>query len=335
MVGLVNRCEQIQRTSFPQRKDEPPVQIMSDSAQDLYQEVLEALPYGEIVASVRNENSIGSGWGARDRPTKELRYPTLILTNPRDRIVNGPMFPLEKAIPRAVLGTLSDELDASALTFYDPKAISFSDDGKTMPSNYGYRIRHLENIDQIQLVIDQFKKDPLTRRAVIHIHTVSDSERKYDPCIDSLHFLIRNGALECHSFWRSENALTLLPINIFEFTLLQELIASELRIPLGKYVHTITSLHYYLDDQDKLKSALVSTRKPKTMDPMPYGSLRLVAILREYERKLRLQQGEVDMDEFQELPPYWQDFARIIACAIAKRINGSVSQPIDPWRISS
>ena len=56
MVGLVNRCEQIQRTSFPQRKDEPPVQIMSDSAQDLYQEVLEALPYGEIVASVRNEN---------------------------------------------------------------------------------------------------------------------------------------------------------------------------------------------------------------------------------------------------------------------------------------
>ena len=43
MVGLVNRCEQIQRTSFPQRKDEPPVQIMSDSAQDLYEEVLEAL----------------------------------------------------------------------------------------------------------------------------------------------------------------------------------------------------------------------------------------------------------------------------------------------------
>ena len=200
MAGLANCSEQI-------KANELPIQILGDSAHVLYHEVLQALCNGETVGSVRDPNSIGSAWGACERPTKELRYATLILTNPRERIVNSPMFPLEKAFPRAALGTLSDELDVSALGFYDPKALAFSDDGKTMPTNYGYRIRHLDHTDQIQLVIDQFKQDSNTRRAVIHVHAVADFERKYDPCIDSLHFLIRDGALECHSFWRSENAL--------------------------------------------------------------------------------------------------------------------------------
>jgi thymidylate synthase len=274
----------------------------------------------------------------RDRPTRELRYITLILENSRDRLVNAPHLHLEDIIPRTLLCTLSDEIDLRAIGFYNPRAFEFSDDGKTVPSNYGNRVRHLNGVDQIDEVIRQLKQDPNSRRAVIHIHAVGDSEIKYSPCINSLHFLIRNGVLECQSFWRSENALTLLPVNIFEFTMLQELIASELEIPAGRYVHTVTSLHYYLDEEQKLhrtRSALATNVPPEPMDPMPFHSLREVEILRDFEKNVRWQQDDGG-ERFLELSDYWQNIAGVIAYAAAKREgHGSSMQAWlndSPWR---
>lgn len=267
----------------------------------------------------------------RDRPTKELRYVTLVLENPRARLVNAPHSLLEDIIPRTLLCTLSDEIDLQAIGFYNPRAFEFSDDGKTVPSNYGYRVRHLNNVDQIQEVISQLKQDPNSRRAVIHIHAVGDSDIKYTPCINSLHFLIRNGILECQSFWRSENALTLLPVNIFEFTMLQELIASELEIPAGRYVHTVTSLHYYLDEEQKLHRALeaLATRTPpEPMDPMPFRSLREVEILRDFEKDVRCQQSD-GSEKFLELSDYWQNIAGVVAYAAAKK--GGYGSSMQAW----
>ena len=298
-----------------------PLHLLCSSAQELYHRVLEAVIDGEEVSSVMDPRSIGSFWGTRERPTSELRYVTLVLENPRDRIVHAPTFHLEEAVPRAVLCTLSDAIDLETVGFYNPKAINFSEDKKTVLSNYGYRMRHLNNINQIDEVIAQLKKDPNSRRAVIHVHAVGDSEIKYAPCIDSLHFLIRNGVLECQSFWRSENALTLLPMNIFEFTLLQELIASELDIPLGRYVHSVSSLHYYLDDEAKLHQTLESLQSheiPDPMDPMTPYSLSEIEILRAFERKLRLKLGD-GKEEFSEMSNYWQNMARVIAYAIEKK----------------
>ncbi|MGB7978251.1 MAG: thymidylate synthase [Chlamydiales bacterium] len=301
-----------------------PVQIVSDSAQTLYRRTLQWLVHGEIVESVKNCHSVGSGWGLKERQTKEIRYVTLILTNPRDRLINSPMFLLEKAIPRTVLGTLSDELSVNVFAFYDPKVVAFSDDGLTLPTNYGRRIRSFDQTDQIAQVIRQFKQDPNTRRAVIHIHAVQDTERRYDPCIDSLHFLIRNGTLECHTMWRSENGLTLLPTNLFEFTMLHELIASELGIDLGRYVHTITSLHYYLDDQEKLEFVLedLKTREsPPVMDRMTDHSLEQVSILRDCEKKLRTERLSCAGEVFENLSEYWRKIGQIIAYSIAKNTH--------------
>lgn len=284
-------------------------------------QVLQAFSQSEEVSSVKDPNSVGSFWGIRDRPTKELRYVTLVLENPQNRLVNAPQFLLEDIIPRTVLCTLSDEIDLRAIGFYNSRAFEFSDDGKTVPSNYGYRARHLGNVDQIQEVIQQLKEDPSSRRAVIHIHAVGDSDIKYSPCIDSMHFLIRNGVLECQSFWRSENAVTLLPINIFEFTMLQELIASELEIPVGRYVHTVTSLHYYLDEEKRLHSTLeaLSIRpRPEVMNPMPCKSLREIALLRDFEKNVRWHLDDGN-EKFLELSGYWQNIAGVIACAVAKK----------------
>lgn len=315
-----------------------PVQIVCSTAHELFIQVLQAFCDSEEVSSVQDPNSVGSLWGTKERPTKELRYVTLVLENPRERFVNGSSFLLEDVIPRTLLCTLSDEIDLPSISFYNPKAVHFSDDGKTVDSNYGYRIRHLGLRNQIEDVIAQLKKDPCSRRAVIHVHAVGDAEKKYTPCINSLHFLIRNGALECQSFWRSENALTLLPTNIFEFTMLQELIASELEISVGCYVHSVTSLHYHLEDEEKLHRVLellLSKEIPKPMNAMTFHSLKEIETLRSFEKKLRLQQSEGSEDFF-ELSDYWKNIGGVIAYAIAKKRDDLVSMQSwlndSPWK---
>jgi thymidylate synthase len=244
----------------------------------------------------------------------------LILENPLNRITNSAGFNLISAIPRTLLYTLSDEINLDVIQFYNPRAVEFSDDGKNIPTNYGYRIRHFDGHDQLQLVIDQLKKDPATRRAVIHIHAAGDHIRRYTPCINSLHFLIRNNALECQAFWRSENAFTLLPYNLFEFTMLQELIASELQIPVGCFVQTVTSLHYYLDDQEKIEEALEKLEQslpPKPMVAMPFHSLEQITHIREFERSLRLN-FEAPLVR-NELENYWQNIIDVLSFYVLEK----------------
>lgn len=291
-----------------------------DSAEQLYLDVLQALlEEGELVGSVQDRSSVGSGWGLRERPTKELRHVTLILSNPRNRLLSR--MDMERIAPRAVCSILLDEMDLEALCFYDSKARAFSDDGKTVTTNYGYRIRHFDGVDQIAKVIEQFKSDPNTRRAVIHIHRMEDAEKKYDPCIDSLHFLLRNGALECQSFWRSENAFSLLPVNLFEFTLLHEFIAAQLQVEVGIYAHTVTSLHYYIEDEDKIKAAMALLgSSPHPMKPMPNGSDGQIRYLQFYEKMWR-QSPEKAGCYLDAMPidPYWQFFADAIVSAIKRQ----------------
>ena len=106
--------------------------ISCESAHELYAKVLQSVANGEDVPSIKDPKSIGSGWGTRERPTKELRYVTLVLKNPQKRLINSPFFLLEDIIPRAVLATLSDVFDVQTMAFYNPRAPEFSDDGKTI-----------------------------------------------------------------------------------------------------------------------------------------------------------------------------------------------------------
>ena len=47
-------------------------------------------------------------------------------------------------------------------------------------------------------------------------------------------------------------------VNIFEFTVLQELVAYMVNIPIGKYFHIADSLHYYTDYQKRMDNILHS-----------------------------------------------------------------------------
>jgi len=132
-----------------------------------------------------------------------------------------------------------------------------SDDGKTVNSAYGNRlftIKNNHNYTQLDYIVDVLIADPSSRKAVMPIYDRHDAhESKDNPCTMFLQFFIRNNALECHTFMRSNDAWLGLPYDVAFFTLVQEIVYMRLirriaNLTLGSYFHNVTSFHAYAKD---------------------------------------------------------------------------------------
>lgn len=120
-----------------------------------------------------------------------------------------------------------------------------SDDGITVNSNYGYCIKHKFGFDQWEFVKNELKKNPNSRRAVIHIKEASDKESKDINCTVCLQFFIRNNKLHMTTYMRSNDLWMGFPYDVFQFTNMQVLMSMELGVELGTYTHISGSLHLY------------------------------------------------------------------------------------------
>lgn len=184
----------------------------------------------------------------RGKRTKEIIAPTLYLHNPRNRIAYNPIrrFGFKYAFVESLM-LFDNAKDLKYFLHYNKNMAKFSDDGYTLYGSYGYRIA-----DYIKLVIDKLKNDNDTRQAVLPILRVEDSfvKTKDIPCTLSLQFLIRDNRLNMITNMRSNDIILGLPYDIFIFTTLQEIIANELEIDLGWYIHRPASLHLYEEHFD-------------------------------------------------------------------------------------
>ena len=136
------------------------------------------------------------------------------------------------------------------IEFYWGKNVGrFSDDEIIMPgSNYGARmITPRPGMNQIESIIKRLKEDPTTRRAAISIYHPEDAVRdsKDIPCAFGIFYTIRDGELLTTIFMRSNNAKLLFPYNIFEFSLLSNVIANEVGVKLGAIHFQSVSMHLY------------------------------------------------------------------------------------------
>jgi thymidylate synthase len=143
---------------------------------------------------------------------------------------------------------------------YAPFWKDISDDGKTANSAYGARIFKLHpriadgGLNQWDYVKSELKRDPDSRRAVIHIRTPDDSLHavKDVPCTLALQFFIRESKLHLHVNMRSSDIILGIAYDVPAFTTMQEILANELNVELGEYVHTSNSLHCYERDFEML-----------------------------------------------------------------------------------
>lgn len=117
------------------------------------------------------------------------------------------------------------------------------------PYTYHNRIKR-----QLPRLVEELKRNPYTRRAVIQVSNRHDFLQNDPPCLNHLQYFIREGKLDCHALFRSNDAVKATFMNAFALICLQERIATEVGVPVGKYVHHAQNFHAYQRDWDLLKA---------------------------------------------------------------------------------
>jgi thymidylate synthase len=180
---------------------------------------------------------------------------------------------------------------------------------------YGPRLLKMRgSINQLEQVQSLLQKKRSSRQAVIQLFDAADivQERKDVPCTCTLQFVIRGTGLDLFVSMRSNDAYRGLPHDIFAFTMIQELVARELGVTVGRYKHAVGSLHLYDVTEEKVAEFLAEGwHEPTPMPPMPEGSQwHQVQIVLAAESQIRAGQ-DVDVGSL-SLNDYWADIVRLL-----------------------
>lgn len=189
-----------------------------------------------VVARGQEQREVLSALVQIDRPTER------VLTIPKR---NNNIF----AQIAETLWVLAGRNDLAFLTRYLPRAVDFSDDGATWRAAYGPRIRAWnQRVDQLTTVKARLDEDPNTKRAVISIFDPGQDhvETKDVPCNNWLHFMHRDGKLHLNVAVRANDAIWgFSGINFFEWSVLQELMATATGNQVGSLAWFVGTIHLY------------------------------------------------------------------------------------------
>jgi thymidylate synthase len=131
---------------------------------------------------------------------------------------------------------------------------------------FAYDVPTLGLFDQIQGAIDRLKHAPHTRRAQAVTYQVWNDMTIDDPtCLQRLWFRISDEKLHMNCHMRSNDAFKAAFMNMHAFTELQAVMAVELGVGVGDYMHMIDSFHIYGSYFDEFEGFLktVSSREPE------------------------------------------------------------------------
>ena len=277
-------------------------ETLDDALNSLISTVLE---HGAMVSSTKGENI-------------EITCVSVEITNPRARLSRTET----RGKPFSCLGELlwylagSDKLDF--IEYYIPLYRKFVEDDGTIHGGYGPRIFPPDGTNQFDSVLSLLKRKPGTRQAVIQVFSGNDivAQKKDTPCTCTLQFLIRDQRLHLIVCMRSNDAYLGFPHDVFSFTMLQELMAVELGIDVGKYHHFSGSMHIYDEQLDEarqfLKEGFQTTLSPMPSMPIETTKPSLISLLSIEETLRTNKDSRLDSPAFQSLPEYWADIARLL-----------------------
>lgn len=215
---------------------------------------------------------------------------------------------------------LSGRDDLDFIAHYAPSIRAYSADGVRLTGTaYGRAIfGDGTRGDQWRTVVRQLREDPDSKRAVLQIFRGEELNDPTNPdvsCTLGLQFLAREGALHAVGFMRANDAYRGMSSDVFSFTFLQEVMARELGLSLGGYVHLVGSLHIYDPDADRVRRVLddpasrsgAALRFPTMPDGDNWPYLREVLRLEEALRGNRHRLGADPRGL--GLPEYWAQVA--------------------------
>ncbi|MEM8750025.1 MAG: thymidylate synthase [Pseudomonadota bacterium] len=297
---LINLIKKIGLSSKPMLKMF--MEVVADSLDDILREV-----FTNLIATKRTISP------SKGKAREEIGV-HIVLNNPRARFSRTESRATLFSCMGELLWYLTGDNSLEFIRHYIPKYSDYSDDGMTLHGAYGPRIFG-DLFDNHWLSVSRILRDkPDSRQAVIPIYQPSDvtAQTKDLPCTCTLQFFKRDNLLHMQVHMRSNDAYLGLPHDIFAFTMMQELMAAELTCGVGKYHHSVGSLHLYDTDREKVATFLNEGWQSTTpMPAMPNGDQSTaIAWLMQVDACIR--SNETYRIDWSVVQPYWQDLGRII-----------------------
>lgn len=170
---------------------------------------------------------------------------------------------------------------------------AWADENGVLETAYGYYWRHfpsaqrnkdgewvVSEVDQIQYVIDEIKRNPNSRRLVISAWEPGNATTsKLPPCHYTFVFNVNDGKLNCHLTQRSGDIALGIPFNLAAYSLLTQVIAQQVNLKLGQFAHTIVDAHIYIGTkgtETEKYDHLEGLKEQLKREPLPLPQLKIV-----------------------------------------------------------
>ena len=218
---------------------------------------------------------------------------------------------------------LSGRNDLAMMQYYNKRMPDYSMDGTTLTGTaYGEKLFHFgqAGVNQWENVVATLRQDPDSKRAVLQIFAAQElgiADNCDVSCTLGLQFLIREGQLHLVAYMRANDVFRGMVSDIFSFTMIQEMMAHELGLPVGSYFHQVGTLHLYEPDATWATHVLAdkSITAP-TFPAMPSGNnWPMLKQVMQLEAVLREDSGQMDWAAILAtgLPPYWQQVVALLS----------------------
>ena len=225
----------------------------------------------------------------------------------------------------------------------------FSDDGKTMWDAYGWRWRKFFGWDQLEAIAKELRANPSSRRCVLAMWNAWPNAGDYDqnrtdftiehdelashdfyvathggkavPCNTHAYFDCRHGVLNMTVLCRSNDIVWgAYGANAVHFSMLQELMAAWVGVPVGVYSQVSNNYHLYPDNlggEARWKEMAGLPPWPPVLDPYtqfirlkPYPMVKSGAPVETWLEELNCFMADpVDLAGFPYTEPFFPDVA--------------------------
>lgn len=176
---------------------------------------------------------------------------------------------------------LSGEAAITRIVPYAPQYEKFANEGIAYGA-YGARMKYLDNGNQLFEVIEFLKTNPETRQAVVQLWDKEDLRLGQTgkindlPCTLSWQFLIRDDELNMTTTMRSNDLWLGFPYDCFVNSCIQQIIANELNLDVGTYVHNVCSMHIYEKDLQKIADCVSYAEESPLLEWVSEKNVRLL-----------------------------------------------------------
>jgi len=145
-----------------------------------------------------------------------------------------------------------------------------TDTVKELGPVYGKQWRDFNGVDQIQVLIDDLKNNPQSRRHILSAWNVGEiADMALPPCHMFAQFYVSNDKkLSCTLYQRSADMFLGVPFNIASYALLTHMLAQVTGLDVGTFTHLIGDAHIYSNHVDAIDVQL-------HRDPVAFPTLKM------------------------------------------------------------